>query len=266
MLRQDNYLLNLNLYDFHARNYDPAIGRWLSVDPLAEKYPSWTPYHYVHQNSINLIDPTGMEADHIIIRGEKENYHYDENDKYTGNDKFIKATLSAIDEIKKSSTGSDMINELDASDNIFYIQSGSTNSFKPTLESFADPSKATESTKKFSEQGKIGSGGVINWNEQDMRIPTTTSDLSSKEIILGHEMAHALDSNRGKLDRTLENGVKRSEWQAVYRENLIRSELNLPLRTHYGRELEVGTDKYLGPLKPRMLGKKNEIIKPYWYE
>src|SRR5690606_7900335 len=58
--------LGLDLYDFGARNYDPAIGRWLNVDPLAEEFAGWTPYHYVHNNPINLIDPTGMSAESII--------------------------------------------------------------------------------------------------------------------------------------------------------------------------------------------------------
>jgi len=37
---------SLNLYDYGARLYDSALGRWTSVDPLAEKYPESTPYAY----------------------------------------------------------------------------------------------------------------------------------------------------------------------------------------------------------------------------
>ncbi len=57
--------LGLNLYDYGARNYDAAIGRWMNVDPLAEQTPNWTPYHYVHNNPMNLIDPTGMSAEEL---------------------------------------------------------------------------------------------------------------------------------------------------------------------------------------------------------
>jgi len=51
------------MYYYGARYYDPRISIFISVDPLAEQFTGWTPYHYVHQNPINLIDPTGMSAD-----------------------------------------------------------------------------------------------------------------------------------------------------------------------------------------------------------
>ncbi len=35
----------------------------MSVDPLYEQFPAWNPYHYVHNNPINLVDPTGMSAE-----------------------------------------------------------------------------------------------------------------------------------------------------------------------------------------------------------
>src|SRR5690554_6532323 len=60
------------MYYYGARYYDPRISIFVSVDPLAEKYPDWTPYHYVHNNPVNMIDPTGMEADHIIVNENNE--------------------------------------------------------------------------------------------------------------------------------------------------------------------------------------------------
>ncbi|HMQ47186.1 MAG TPA: RHS repeat-associated core domain-containing protein [Saprospiraceae bacterium] len=52
-------------YDYGFRIYHPGLGRFLSVDPLADEYPSISPYAYVANNPINAIDPDGR--DYILL-------------------------------------------------------------------------------------------------------------------------------------------------------------------------------------------------------
>ena len=51
------------LHYYGARYYDSDISQWLSIDPMADKYPSLSPYNYCADNPVNIIDPDGRDID-----------------------------------------------------------------------------------------------------------------------------------------------------------------------------------------------------------
>lgn len=56
-------------YDYGARMYDPRVGRWLSVGPMANKFSSWSPYYYSINNPILFVDESGMEPTKVGALG-----------------------------------------------------------------------------------------------------------------------------------------------------------------------------------------------------
>ena len=50
-----------NSQDYEFRTYDPRLGRFLSIDPLAAKYPWYTPYQFAGNKPIWAVDVDGLE-------------------------------------------------------------------------------------------------------------------------------------------------------------------------------------------------------------
>ncbi len=52
-----------NEYSTEFRQYDPRLGRWMSLDPLMAKYPSMSPYVAFNDNPVYFTDPLGLEGE-----------------------------------------------------------------------------------------------------------------------------------------------------------------------------------------------------------
>jgi RHS repeat-associated protein len=62
--RMDNEMKGIgNTYEFEARIYDSRLGRFLSIDPKANKFPDLSSYNFAANSPIWLVDKNGTEPD-----------------------------------------------------------------------------------------------------------------------------------------------------------------------------------------------------------
>ena len=83
----------LDWYDSKARMYDPTIGRTPTLDPMAEKYYSMSPYLWCAANPITFTDPTGKE---ILLSGTSANVALQQIQKSVGSEILLSLTNNTL--------------------------------------------------------------------------------------------------------------------------------------------------------------------------
>ena len=175
---------------FGARYYDSDLsGLFLSVDPMADKYPNISPYAYCAWNPVKLVDPDGREFSEKMEEYAKkiEDYCQRKINHLTELQRDGELTEQQQDDLKEFQNTMTEIKSMRDDETTFYdIQSGS----------FGGDNKKTKGITQYYGYGDIACKGekqhwiMVSLNT-DRNALTKEGELSYGGLqTLAHELKH----------------------------------------------------------------------------
>ena len=203
----------LPLIDYGARMYDPAIARWMSVDPMAEKYYPMGGYNYCAGNPVKYIDsdgrkillPKGTTRQNIyLVLGNLQKLTDDRLVYSTQKDGTVRIRIASMGEGNKI-TGTRLIRRLNSSKHTMTIQIGSFDRGNSEIDKNSDNATNGEGTDVVVSFDPSSDPAIKTLD------PETGCVMDQKRPIhigLAHELIHGERSMRGEAINYKEMGTQ----------------------------------------------------------